>query len=309
MKKVSQLKNGDLIALVATAGTFEKERFFKGKSLIESFGYNVCYDESIWGRNRYIAGNDKERAEAINKAFSDDNVKGIIVVRGGYGSGRALPYIDFNLIKKNPKIFCGSSDITFLHIAIQNLCGFATYYGPMPAGNNAAKSYAEEFRAFFDITSGRTKTLRVKVPDIEIIRGSSGEGRIAGGCLSIINATLGTPWEINTEGKVLFIEDIGEPPYRVDRMLFQLKMSGKLSGLQGLIVGHMVDGNSANRFEWDNAFREIILEATTGTSYPIIYGFPAGHGAGSVTIPINGSVMIDGENGFVEITDFGVKNA
>lgn len=301
MIKPVPLKKGGLLCLVAPSGSFEEKRFFKGIDIIEACGYETCYDERIFEKKRYFAGSDKLRAEIVNNAFRDKEVKGIIAVRGGFGACRTLPFLDYEIIGKNPKVFCGSSDITLLNIALERKCRMVSFYGPMAAGNSAVKDYSQEFEFFFRLASQGESFRTTKNDGIKFLRKGKARGTLTGGCLSVINSVLGTEWEIDTAGKILFLEDIGEMPYKIERMLWQLKQTGKLSELQGLILCRMVDSRGNENDEWNTLIEEIASEIVADYNYPVACYFPSGHGRGSLALPVGGNAVIDSDGGFIEI--------
>ncbi|RMF96061.1 MAG: LD-carboxypeptidase [Candidatus Schekmanbacteria bacterium] len=301
MKKPASLKKGDLISLVAPSGSFTESRFQRGKELIEKYGFRVCYDRRIFDKKRYLAGDGETRAEIINNAFKDKEVKGVIAVRGGFGACQVLPHLDFEMIGKNVKVFCGSSDVTLLNTAFEQRCGMVNFYGPMPGGNMVVKDYNEEFSFFFEMMNNGNDILVGKKEGIKFLRSGKTTGRLTGGCLSVINSAIGTKWEIETEGKILFLEDVGEAPYRIERMLWQLDEVGKLSRIKGLIIGHLTDMRGRKNEKWNSIICEVIEEITKKYNYPVLFSFPVGHGYGSITLPVGGIVEIDSDSEYVKI--------
>ena len=299
--KPAGLKKGDLLCIVAPSGNFKEKCFFRGIEIIEECGFETCYDERIFEKKRYFAGSDKLRAEIINNAFRDKEVKGIIAARGGFGACRILPFLDFKTIGKNPKVFCGSSDITLINGALLQKCAMVSFYGPIPAGNSTVKNYEEEFRFFFGLAAkGQSFKLGEK-DGIKFLKGGKGRSTLSGGCLSVMNSVIGTKWEIETRGNILFLEDIAEAPYRVERMLWQLKEKGKLAKLSGLVICQIVNGLGRKKEEWNNLVEEIVAEFTKEYDYPVCCNFPTGHGEGSLTLPVGGIVAMDGDKGNIEI--------
>ncbi|MCK4257491.1 MAG: LD-carboxypeptidase [Halanaerobiales bacterium] len=301
VKKVKPLalKEGDTVGLVALASPVDKESLEKGIEYLREAGYNVLIGEHVCERNGYLAGADESRAEDLHNMFMNEDVKAIFCVRGGYGSARIIKYLDFDLIKNNPKIFMGYSDITFLLNAIYQKTGLITFHGPMVASDMSrmdSKSYNAQ--AMDNIIVKTTE-----LPEISwhssveslFIKEGLGIGELAGGNLSIIISSIGTPYEIDTKGKILFLEEVGEPTYRIDRMLNQLKMTGKLDEIAGLVFGESVNCNP--RYAGELTLLDLVKSYTEDLNVPVLFGVPLGHGFNKATLPIGAEVLLDSETG------------
>jgi muramoyltetrapeptide carboxypeptidase len=266
----SYLKKGDAIAIIATARKVSKEEIQPAVAFFESYGLSVLLGKNLFASSNQYAGTDEQRAEDLQWALNDQNVKAIIIARGGYGSVRLMEYIDFTEFKKHSKWLVGYSDVTVLHSAIHNV-GVATLHATMPLNfakcDEATKSMAE---ALF----GNSSTIDIE-ENYSNISGTA-TGQLVGGNLSLLYSLAGTPYDVDTRGKILFIEDLDEYLYHLDRMMMQLKLSGKLSCIKGLVVGGMTDMKD-NAIPFGKFPEEIILDAVKDYNYPVCFDFPAGH--------------------------------
>lgn len=264
------LKKGDTVAIIATARKISKEEIQPAVTFFESYGLSVLLGKNLFESNNQYAGTDLQRAEDLQWALNDKNIKAIIIARGGYGTIRLMEHVDFTEFKKCPKWVVGYSDVTVLHSAIHNI-GVATLHATMPL--NFSKNQ--------EATRSLIKALLGKLTEIETeenysnIEGTT-SGKLVGGNLSLLYALSGTPYDIDTRDKILFIEDLDEYLYHLDRMMMQLKLSGKLSCLKGLIVGGMTDMKD-NAIPFGKLPEEIILDAVRDYNYPVCFDFPAGH--------------------------------
>ena len=264
------LKKGDTVAIIATARKISKEEIQPAVTFFESYGLSVLLGKNLFESSNQYAGTDLQRAEDLQRALNDKNIKAIVIARGGYGTIRLMEHVDFTEFKKCPKWVVGYSDVTVLHSAIHNI-GVATLHAIMPL--NFSKNQ--------EATRSLIKALLGKLTEIETeenysnIEGTT-SGKLVGGNLSLLYALSGTPYDIDTRDKILFIEDLDEYLYHLDRMMMQLKLSGKLSCLKGLIVGGMTDMKD-NAIPFGKLPEEIILDAVRDYNYPVCFDFPAGH--------------------------------
>ncbi len=279
-----RLARGDLIGIAAPASPFDAAEFERGVAVLESMGLRVYVPDAIYRRNRYLAGSDFERAELLNGLFANQRIKAIMCSRGGFGSGRLLQFLDYALIKKNPKIFVGFSDITAILSALYTKCGLVTYHGPvMTSLGDADIATRDSLEAV--LMSGR-KILMEPENGVVIQKGFAA-GPVSGGNLSILCHLIGTPVQPDYSGHILFIEERGEAPYRIDRMLTHLKQSGCFDGIVGLIVGSFEGcGDYSEALE---IFTDIIKDFT----FPALAGFQAGHTATNITIPMGLGAGLD----------------
>lgn len=283
MTNPKKLKKGDTVAIIATSSPANKKKLIDGIKTLENMGLHVCVMESCLTDGdeetpSYLAASDKVRLRDLHTAFADKNIKGIFVARGGYGAARLLPHVDFDLIRQNPKIFAGYSDVTALHIAINQICKLITYHAPMPAADLPIADSATLHSLWASIFDGACKAK------------SGREGHIlTGGNLSVICASLGTPYEINTHGRILFLEEIQEPPYRIDRMLVQLKQAGKLREAAGFVLGDFSPENP-------DTIKLAISELLVPEGKPIIVDIPCGHCMPNLTLPLGAVAKISTES-------------
>jgi muramoyltetrapeptide carboxypeptidase len=266
----SYLKKGDTIAIIATARKVSKEEIQPAVAFFESYGISVLLGKNVFESNNQYAGNDVQRTEDLQWALNDKNSKAIIIARGGYGSVRLIESIDFTEFKKHPKWLVGYSDVTVLHNAIHNI-GVATLHATMPL--NFSKN-SEATKSMIDALFGNLKEIQTE-ENYSNIAGKA-KGQLIGGNLSLLYSLSGTSFDINTTDKILFIEDLDEYLYHIDRMMMQLKLSGKLKKLKGLIVGGMTDMKD-NPVSFGKFPEDIILDAVKEYSYPVCFDFSAGH--------------------------------
>ncbi|MBI3519830.1 MAG: LD-carboxypeptidase [Bacteroidetes bacterium] len=266
----SYLKKGDAVAIIATARKVSKEEIQPAIAFFESYGLSVVLGKNLFESNNQYAGNDAQRTEDLQWALNDPAIKAVIIARGGYGSVRLIEHIDFTEFIRHPKWVVGYSDVTVLHSAIHAI-GVATLHATMPL--NFTKN-AEATKSLTEALFGNWKELKAE-ENYSNIEGKA-RGELVGGNLSLLYALSGTPYDIDTKGKILFIEDLDEYLYHIDRMMMQLKLSGKLKHLKGLIVGGMTDMKD-NAIPFGKFPEEIILDAVKDYDYPVCFDFPAGH--------------------------------
>ena len=204
-------------------------------------GYQPFYLPSIFERELYFAGSVRRRVDELHEMFSRPEVKAIFCARGGYGCNYLLPHLDLELIRANPKIFAGCSDVTTLLTYLCDAAGLVTFHAPMVAGDLARPGGFDEASWLTALSSGEAYRREFSAEEVQPLAAGSATGMLYGGCLSLLCASLGTPYEIRTQGTILFLEDRAERPYRIDRMLMQLKLAGKFDGVRGIIFGEMID--------------------------------------------------------------------
>ena len=236
-----KLKKGDTIGLVAPASRIALENIPKCVEAVEALGYKVVLGNSADKFFMvYLSGSDDVRAQDLNEMFGRKDIQGIFCLRGGFGCCRGVDKLDLPVIRSNPKVFVGYSDVTILHLVFNQMCNMVTYHAPMVSSNMISQFDDYTKKSFLD-TLFMDKELEFQNPEgkkIETLTGGYGEGQLVGGNLCLMATTLGTPYEIDTKGKILFIEELGECTYKVDRLLHQLKHSGKLSEVEGIILGN-----------------------------------------------------------------------
>jgi muramoyltetrapeptide carboxypeptidase len=279
-----RLAEGDLIGVAAPASPFDADAFARGAAVLETMGLRVYISEGIYRCRGYLAGSDSERAEMLNGLFENRQIKAIICARGGFGSSRVLQYLDYEAIKKNPKIFVGFSDITAVLSALYTRCGLATYHGPMVTTlGDADRVTRESLRAV--LMSG--KKILLKPKNGVVIKKGVAEGPVSGGNLSILCHMLGTSFQPDYNGHILFLEERGEALYRIDRMLTHLKQAACFESLAGLIIGSF-EGCGDN-----NEVLKIFSDITSPFDFPVMSGFEAGHGKTNITIPMGLAARLD----------------
>lgn len=278
------LRPGDTIGIVAPASNVKLADLEAGCEGLRRAGYRPFYFDSILEQDLYFAGSRQRRARELEEMFTRDDVRAIVCARGGYGSNYLLAALDWKKIKAHPKIFVGYSDLTSLLTYLSDAVGLVTFHGPM-----IAKDWAHEDGV--DMASWRSALSGISPWESDLSSGAKrlldgeAEGILYGGCLSLLVASLQTPYEIKTEGTILFLEDIGTKPYQIDRMLMQLKLAGKLDGVRGIVFGEMHDcRQTANQ---GYTLEEVIVRIVNGLGIPVAYGVRSGHvTARNITLPI-----------------------
>jgi muramoyltetrapeptide carboxypeptidase len=300
----SRMKKGDVIAIVAPASPIElRDALEGGIAALERMGFRVHFSDRIFQSSRYLAGNDPERAEELMQAFEDPLVKAIIALRGGYGCARLVPLLTEKRLRPHPKIFIGFSDLTTLHLYFHKHFGWTTIHGPMAASPALRNITPQQEQNFISLLTDPNYHPALSFPYLETWIQGVAEGPLIGGCLSLITASLGTAYEIETEGRILFLEDQGEAPYRLDRMLTHLRLAGKLQPLAGILLGDFQDCEST---QGNYSSSEILREALAGLKIPVIANFPAGHGRDNWAIPLGANVHLNANEGIIKFMDSAV---
>ncbi|MGA9511608.1 MAG: LD-carboxypeptidase [Candidatus Sulfotelmatobacter sp.] len=284
--KPPALKPGDTVGIVAPASNVKRGDLEAGCEALRNAGYKPFYFDSVFDQDLYFAGSVERRTRELEAMFERDDVKAILCARGGYGSNYLLQTLDLNKIKSHPKIFVGYSDLTALLTYFSDTAGFVTFHGPM-----VAKDWAHAGGVHLASWQAALAGASSWELDPDALSGVSGlvdgtaDGVLYGGCLSILVASLGTPYEIKTAGTILFLEDVAAKPYQIDRMLMQLKLSGKFTNVRGIIFGEMRDClQNANQ---GYTLQEVVLRIVGDLGIPVAYGLRSGHVThGSITLPI-----------------------
>lgn len=278
------LQPGDTVGIIAPASGFRRDDLEAGCAELLRLGYQPFYLPSIFERQLYFAGSTERRVHELHEMFRRPEVKAIVCARGGYGCNYLLPHLDLELIRANPKIFLGCSDVTTLLTYFCDAAGLVTFHGPMVAGDLARPGGFDEPSAIAALVSGKSYERQFGAEEVEPLREGKAEGILYGGCLSLLCASLGTRFEIRTRGTILFIEDRAERPYRVDRMLMQLKVAGKFEGVQGIVFGEMIDCGEPGRLDY--TLQQVVMRVLDDVRVPIAFGLKSGHvSSGSVTLP------------------------
>ena len=286
------LKEGNKIGLISTARKISKNELQGAIESIKSWGLEVVLGQNLFNNYHQFSGRDDERAKDLQAMLDNPEVKAILVVRGGYGTVRIIDHIDFSKFQKNPKWLAGYSDITVLHSQIHKL-KVASLHSTMPI--NFSTNTSESIKSLKDALFGKKLSININYNSLN--RFGEVKGQIVGGNLSILYSLIGSPSDLNTDGKILFIEDLDEYLYHIDRMMMNLKRNGKLTKLAGLIVGEMSDMND-NTIPFGKNAIEIITESVSEYDYPVAFNFPAGHIDNNNTIILGqtASLKIDHNN-------------
>jgi len=272
-----RLKAGDTIGIAAPAGPFRTDLFTQGMDILRDMGFKVQIPDAVFQREGFLAGPDEVRADVINTLFGDPDIHGILCARGGYGSTRVLPHLDWAVIRRHPKVFVGFSDITVLHCVLLDRAGLVTFHGPM--GTTLAKATEASLSLLQRVL---TSDVPVDLKPFEgvVLNHGEAEGKIIGGNLAMLCHLVGTPYQPSFDGCLLFIEDVTEAPYRIDRMLVQMTLAGCFDGVAGLVLGQFQDcGISAE-------IHDVFMRTFGPLGIPVVAGFPIGHGEENATLPI-----------------------
>jgi muramoyltetrapeptide carboxypeptidase len=305
--KPKALKRGDAIGVVAPAGPVDRERMDRALDRLRQHGFGVKTYGDIYRRTGYLAGDDATRAEEFMAAFADPDTSAVWCARGGYGVMRIVNQLDFDVVRRNPKIFVGFSDITILHLAMQQKAGLITFHGPnlqdgfgkpahMSAANEAALWQAISRKQppsadggyAFDLSNVELLQMRTIVPGVA-------SGQLTGGNLAVICGLMGTPFEIETAGRILFLEDVSERVYRIDRYLSQLMLAAKLHSAAGIILGSFSYDDDDPR-DSQAEVSMLLEDFCKRLRIPVLAGFPAGHAEYNLTLPMGAMMELDSDN-------------
>lgn len=309
--KPPALRPGDTVGIVAPASNVKRADLEAGCANLRRAGYRPFYFDSIFDRDLYFAGSIERRARELEEMFAREEVRAIVCARGGYGANYLLQALDLEKIKTSPKIFVGYSDLTTLLTHFSDAAGLVTFHGPM-----VAKDWAHE--GGVDLISWQAALAGTTAWEPGLGEGSgarglvegAAEGILYGGCLSILAASLGTPYEIRTEGTILFLEDVAAKPFQIDRMLMQLKLASKLDAVRGIVFGEM--RNCVQTKNQGYTLEEVVLRIVGKLGVPVAYGVPSGHvTAGNITLPIGvrAGLTVRGEQVSLKIVEGAVTAA
>jgi muramoyltetrapeptide carboxypeptidase len=305
---------GDTVAIVAPAGPVERDQVATFKQRAEERGYHVTFDEGLFDVEGYLAGSDERRAKELMAAFEDPEVDGILTARGGYGAMRILDKLDYDKIRANPKVFVGYSDITALHAALNRQSGLVTFHGPGPASGLGGPNPPTDFTVRTLIQAvevggaSDSGAYDIEVPadvvEVQTLGKGKARGRLVGGNLSLVSSLEGTPYSIDTEDAILFVEDVNEAAYRIDRMLRQLKLAGKLDQIKGAVLGQFTDSTIREdkltddaRFSVDGVLKQYFADV----GIPVLMNYPIGHFKQNCTVPLGGMVEVDADRGVLRV--------
>lgn len=297
-----RLRKGMTVGLVSPASNVaEDEDIAFAMDVVRSLGFEVKPARHLYQRTQYLAGTDQQRADDLNAMFADSEVDAIFCLRGGYGSSRLLPLLDYEVIAANPKVLMGYSDITALHCAISQRTGLVTFHGPIAGDNFTEYSYAQFRQTLMNGKAGQHLAAPPPFEDpgpgrvekenrLTVLHPGAAEGPLLGGNLSLVSHLMGTPWEPDFSGRILFLEDVHEAPYRVDRMLTQLRLAGALGRVAGIAFGKFTEAETSN-----NSFsmEQVLRERTAGLGVPVIRGLMIGHVEDQAVIPVGATARLD----------------
>jgi muramoyltetrapeptide carboxypeptidase len=279
------LRPGDKIGIIALASNVNQGLLEAGCARLRQMGYEPVYSPGILERDLYFAGTVERRMREIEEMLTREDIRALICARGGYGSNYLLERLEFEMFARRPKILVGYSDNTSLLTAIQDRAGLITFHGPMVT-KDFASADGVELTSWNNALQGAS-AWSIPMAGVEVLQQGHARGRLYGGCLSMLVASLGTPYEIKTDDTLLFLEDIAAKPYQVDRMLTQLRLAGKLRRVRGIIFGEMLD--CVQPGGQDYTLQQIIVRTLRGMNpdVPIVYGLKSGHvSSGNITLPL-----------------------
>ncbi|MYL48917.1 LD-carboxypeptidase [Halobacillus litoralis] len=289
MMKPERLNQGDTVGVIAPASPPDLKNLDKGLSFLESLGLKVKLGDHVKEKHGYLAGNDEERLEDFHQMFQDPDVAAIFCAGGGYGTGRIVSTIDYATVKANPKIFWGYSDITCLHTAIRQETGLVTFHGPMLCSDNGKEDFdTESEKMFQQLLEPEVIHYDERLSPLEVIAEGEASGEVVGGNLSLLVNGMGTPYEIDTKGKLLLMEDVGEQPYRLDSFFNQLKLAGKLEDAAGIILGDFSGSETEDGLTLSQVFEDYFSQLNK----PVIAGFKMGHCLPHYSIPFGTDAVL-----------------
>ncbi|UCD15112.1 MAG: LD-carboxypeptidase [Candidatus Omnitrophota bacterium] len=299
------LNYGDTIGIVAPASSFEVDNFKKGVKHLRKIGYKVKFERSMFRKYWAIPGHDEKRAEQINHMFADKEVKAILCAKAGYGSIDIIPYLDKKVIRQNPKVFVGYSDITVLLLYLQKIANMVVFHGPVVSGEIHEKMNQHTLSYLLRLIAKPSAFGKVTFPYLHALKAGVGRGPLVGGNMTLIVATIGSSYEIDTDNKILFLEEIGENFGVLSNFFKLMKRAGKFRKIRGLIIGKMV--KCFNRRGQSNGIKSIVKEVFADFEFPILYGFPSGHmekkGELHFTLPLGVGVSINTHKSMVSIDE------
>jgi muramoyltetrapeptide carboxypeptidase len=299
-----KLKQGDLVGVVAPAGPIDPAHLEEGLRVIRGMGFQPVLGRFVNDHKHFLAGEDEDRADDLMVMFQNPEIKAIFCARGGYGVNRVLPLLDPKIIRKNPKVVVGSSDITLLLIYLLQKCGLVSFHGPMVAGSFGCKPMKISKTQFRKILTSVKEGGHLKAPQARVLQEGTARGKLVGGCLTLMCRSLKTPYEIQTRDGIVLIEDVNEPAYRIDGMLWQLKAAGKFRGVKGIVFGEMINCRfgEGQKGRLEDLFRDIV----PNRNIPVLTGCPVGHGNEMWTLPMGVEATLDTKSKSLRLKTNGV---
>lgn len=305
MIRPKKLKQGDLVGVVAPAGPVDPEQLEAGLGVIRGMGFQPVPGRFVTDRKHFLAGEDADRADDLMVMFQNPEIKAIFCARGGYGVNRILPLLDPKIIRKNPKVVVGSSDITLLLIYLLQKCGLVGFHGPMVSGSFGCKPMKISKTQFRKILTGVKEGGHLEAPQARVLQEGKARGKLVGGCLTLLCRSLKTPYEIQTRDGILLIEDVNEPAYRIDGMLWQLQAAGKFRGVKGIVFGEMI--NCRFNDGQKGRLEDILQEFVPNRSIPVLAECPVGHGNEMWTLPLGVEATLDTASRSLRLKNNGVS--
>jgi muramoyltetrapeptide carboxypeptidase len=301
--KPKALKKGDTLGLVAPASPiYQSSEFDEMLVDLEALGFNLKLGEHVRDQRGYLAGTDENRAADFMRMFEDDSVDAIMCVRGGWGCNRILPLLDYEVIRQHPKLLCGFSDITSLHMALYTKSDLISFHGPV--GKSVWTDFTVE--AFQSITEHGNPSIFM-IPDSSddqfVINGARSRGRLLGGNLSVLSAMIGSDYVPTFNGAILFLEDVGESVYRIDRMLTQLKLAGILDQITGFVFGKCTDCSAGSN---SLSMQQLLYDHIKPLGIPAFYGAMISHEEDNITLPVGVEAEIDADRQTIHVLESGV---
>lgn len=301
MTRPRALVHGDTLGVLAPAGPSQSpERLAAAVAALAELGFEARLAPSCRASRGYLAGTDRGRAQDLEDLFSDPGVAGIVCLKGGYGSPRILDLVDWGLVAAHPKLLVGYSDITALHLAMAKTCKLVGIHGPMPSSDMVPQLDAFSRASWLRATTSTAALGLLEpppgCPGPETLVGGRARGPLVGGNLSLVAALMGTPWELDTRDKILFLEDVGEEPYRVDRMLTQLRLAGKFRDCAGIVLGGFTRCEPP-KDKPSLSLREVFEDILLPVGRPCILGFAAGHCVPSHSLVLGVMAELDADSG------------
>jgi muramoyltetrapeptide carboxypeptidase len=285
------LAPGDLVAIAAPGSAFDRAAFLRGAEQIAALGYRVAYREDIFARAGAFAGDDARRAAELNRWLRDPKVKAILFARGGYGTSRILDRLDLRALARRPKAIAGFSDLTALLLAVMQRAGVAVFHGPMVASAGRNPGGRRDLAGLLALLAGAPAPL--SHCGLRALRAGRARAPVTGGNLSLLAHVAGTPFQAAARGRILFVEEVNEPLYRIDRAVRQLLLSGVFRGVAGLALGQFTGLQPAER----HAVPGLFLEALGKRAVPVVSGLAAGHGAPNRALPFGVPATLDADAG------------
>ncbi len=298
------LRPGDTVGIVAPAGPVqEREAVKPALAMLQDWGFRAQFDERIFDSFRYLAGHDMARAEELMRFFEDPSIQGILALRGGFGCARVIRLLDERRLRHNCKLFMGYSDLTTLHMYFRRRFGWVTIHGPMATTMSRKTLSLEAEKHLLSLWTDVQYLPTLRFAQLESWGPGSAEGRVVGGCLSILVASLGTSYEFNSEGKILFLEDLGEAPYRLDRMITQLRLAGKLDEVAGILLGRFTDCEPE---EGGYSSSDVLRDLLGTVGVPVLANFPGGHGVENWALPLGIRIRMDADQKSIQFLESAV---